>query len=258
MPQLSVIIPAYNEEMRLPATLSSVHEFLSQRKEPFEIIIVDDGSRDGTASIVRKFQAQHQGVNLISYKPNQGKGHAVRTGMLAAGGDLLLLNDADGASPISELPRLEEAIAKGASVAIGSRAKPGADTRVNALAHRKHIGNTFNFIVQSLVVPGIYDTQCGFKLFKREAGRELFAVSRLTGYAFDVELLYLARLKGLEIAEIPINWTNITGSKVNLLSDPLKMLIDILKIVVRRHSGEYARLIAAYRSCNMDRDFVGD
>lgn len=258
MPQISVVIPAFNEENRLPATLSSVHDFLTARRNQFEIIIVDDGSSDGTATIVRDFASTHQGVNLISYKPNRGKGHAVRTGMLAARGEYLLLDDADGASPISELVRLERAIVEGADVAIGSRAKRGNDTRVNALAHRKHMGNTFNLIVQSMILPGIQDTQCGFKLFKRDSGQELFAISRLTGYAFDVEILYLARSMGLKVAEIPINWTNVTGSKINLFSDPLKMLIELFRVAFAKHSGHYARMLTSFRSRQRDRDAVGD
>lgn len=248
MPHLSVIIPAYNEEKRLPSTLESVHNFLSASEQTFEIIVVDDGSSDGTKEVVKAFAEGHCGVRLLSHSPNQGKGFSVREGMLKADGDLLLLDDADGASPISELVRLKNAIENGADIAIGSRAKPGDETVVNALSHRKHIGNTFNVIVQSLLLKGIQDTQCGFKLFKRDAAKDLFSIGKLNRYAFDVEILYLARLKGYEIAEVPINWTSIEGSKINLVTDPMNMLFEIGKIYSAKKCGRYGKLSGPKKS----------
>lgn len=242
MPHLSVIIPAYNEEKRLPSTLESVHNFLSESDHDFEIIIVDDGSNDNTKAVVNDFAGSHCSVRLIAHSPNMGKGYSVREGMLKAEGEFLLLDDADGASPIAEVSRLMKAIEAGADVAIGSRAKPGDETVVKALSHRKHIGNTFNMIVQSSLLPGIQDTQCGFKLFKREVAKELFSIARLNRYAFDVEILYLARFKGYEIAEVPINWTNIEGSKINLVTDPLNMLFEIGKVILWRVCGSYGKL----------------
>lgn len=244
MPHLSVIIPAFNEERRLPATLESVHAFLMSWGKSFEIVIVDDGSTDGTASIVQEFAKQHDGVRLLSYVPNQGKGHAVRTGMLAGAGDLLLLNDADGSSPIQELVRLEAAIRDGSDLAIGSRAKPDAERTVKALVHRKYIGNTFNLIVQSLLLPGIYDTQCGFKMFRREVAQDLFSVSRQNGYAFDVEILFIAKRRGYKTSEVAIDWSNVEGSKVNVLVDSPKMLIDVLRIALGAWFGLYKQISA--------------
>ncbi len=241
MLKLSVIIPAYNEERRLPATLQSVHQYLAERGGDFEIVVVDDGSLDNTQGVVETFASHNEGVRLISYSPNQGKGHAVRVGMLRADGDLLLVNDADGSSPIEEVERLEDAIAAGADVAIGSRAKPDPTRRVDALAYRKYIGNTFNLIVQSLLLPGIHDTQCGFKLFKREAGRQVFSVCRLDGYGFDVETLYVARLQGFSIAEVAINWSNVAGSKVNVLFDSPKMLVEVVGIWLGSLCGAYRK-----------------
>lgn len=241
MLQLSVIIPAYNEEKRLPSTLESVHSFLSESEKTFEIIVVDDGSSDGTSKVVKEFAVDHCGVRLLTHSPNQGKGYSVREGMLKAEGELLLLDDADGASPISELVRLENAIDNGADIAIGSRAKPGDETVVKALSHRKHIGNTFNMIVQSSLLKGIEDTQCGFKLFKRDVAMDLFSIGRLNRYAFDVEILYLARIKGYEIAEVPINWTSIEGSKINLVTDPMNMLFEIAKIYSAKMCGLYGK-----------------
>ena len=174
MPKLSVIIPAYNEEKRLPPTLSSVWSYLQQRGEPFEILVVDDGSVDHTIDIVQEFGKHHDNVRLISYAPNQGKGYAVRTGMLSPDGDFLLIDDADGSSPISEVEKLESAIARAADLAIASRNMPEAGTQVQTLSYRKHMGNTFNLIVQLLLLPGIRDTQCGFKLFKNSVAQDFF------------------------------------------------------------------------------------
>lgn len=247
MPHLSVIIPAFNEERRLPATLESVHAFLMSWGKTFEIVVVDDGSTDGTSDVVQEFAKHHDGVRLLSYAPNQGKGHAVRTGMLAGAGDLLLLNDADGSSPIEELERLEAAIRDGSDLSIGSRAKPDPERTVKALVHRKYIGNTFNLIVQSLLLPGIYDTQCGFKMFRREVAQDLFSVSRQNGYAFDVEILYIAKRRGYKISEVAIDWSNVEGSKVNVLVDSPKMLIDVLRITLGAWFGLYRQISAEHK-----------
>lgn len=243
MPELSVVIPAYNEERRLPSTLDSVWTYLHGRGRSFEIIIVDDGSIDSTAQLVDDYAADHEGVRLISYHPNKGKGHAVRTGMLAAEGDMVLFNDADGSSPIEEVDRLEARVRDGGSeVAIGSRAKPDESRVVKALAYRKYIGNTFNVIVQSLLLPGIQDTQCGFKLFRRDVAQDLFSVQRLNGFAFDVEVLYIARIRGYSVDEVPINWTNVDGSKVNVLTDSPRMMLEVAKVALGAWTGRYRRV----------------
>ena len=239
MPELSIIIPAYNEESRLPATLDSVHEFLEQHGKSFEIVVVDDGSHDRTADVVQRYAAENPEVRLVSYQPNRGKGFAVRSGMLAARGDVLLMNDADGSSPIEELVRLEDAIASGADIAIGSRAKPDTTRKVQAQVHRKFIGNTFNFIVQSLLLPGLFDTQCGFKMFKRAAARDIFSVNRIDGFGFDVEVLFIGRTRGYKITEVAINWANVEGSKVNVLVDSPKMFFEVLKVLLASWTGMY-------------------
>lgn len=241
MPDLSVIIPAYNEERRLPATLEAAHHYLSETGSEFEIVIVDDGSLDHTREVVEDFAKHHDGIRLISYSPNQGKGYAVRTGVKAAHGEQILIDDADGASPIGELIRLEEAIARGADIAFGSRNKPEEGRVLKTLAHRKYMGNTFNLIVQTLLLPGICDTQCGFKLFKREVALDVFSVSQLNGFAFDVEILYIAKMRGYRLDEVAINWTNVEGSKVNLLTDSLKMLCEVLKVRFHASTGAYRK-----------------
>lgn len=241
MVELSVIIPAYNEESRLPQTLAHVHNYLKQRGRSFEIIVVDDGSHDHTAELVIEYGKANPEVKLVSYQPNRGKGYAVRKGMLAAEGECMLIDDADGSSPIEEVERLEEAIKAGADVAVGSRAKPDESRKVEALLHRKFIGNTFNAIVQGLLLPGIYDTQCGFKLFKRKAARDIFSVNKIDGFAFDVETLYIAKIRSYKITEIAINWANMEGSKVNVFVDSPKMFLEVLKIAI-------SALFGAYRS----------
>ncbi len=243
-----MIIPAYNEERRLPATLVSVYDYLKSKWADFEIIIVDDGSMDNTVSVAESFANSHPEVRLISYSPNRGKGHAVRVGMLAADGELILFDDADGSSPISELPKLIDAITSGSDLAIASRAKPDEDRTVKALAYRKYIGNTFNMIVQCLLLPGLFDTQCGFKLFKRAVAHDLFSVAHLNGFAFDVEVLFIARLRGYRVSENAINWSNVEGSKVNVLIDSPKMLFEVLWIAAGAWFGRYKRLSKAVAS----------
>lgn len=239
MPRISVVIPAYNEEHRLPATLYSVCDYFCARGDDFEVVVVDDGSQDQTAAVVESCAAKYKQVRLLSYQPNQGKGHAIRTGILSAKGDLLLIDDADGSSPIEEIERLLPGIESGADIVIGSRAKPDKERKVEALTHRKVIGNTFNAIVQRLLLPGLYDTQCGFKLFKRDAAVDIFSTSRIKGYGFDVEVLYIARLRGYNTAEVAINWHNVGGSKVNVLTDSPRMFIEVLKIWFSGAIGHY-------------------
>jgi len=241
MPYLSVVIPAYNEEKRLPQTLQSIHDYLQASEKSFEIIVVDDGSLDHTVDVVQEFGKHHDGVRLLSYAPNQGKGYAVRTGMLAGNGDFLLLDDADGSSPIAELSLLEAAIASGADIAIGSRNMPESEQKVKTHVHRKYMGNAFNVIVQSLLLPGIRDTQCGFKLFKHEVAHDLFSVAKQAGFAFDVEILFIARLRKYKISEIAINWTNVPGSKVNVFFDSAKMFLQVVGIRLAAWTGRYNR-----------------
>lgn len=240
MLDISIVIPSYNEEQRLPSTLDSVYQHLKVSGKSFEIIIVDDGSIDRTAEVVRNYAAGTSEVRLLSHAPNRGKGYAVRAGMLSAQGETILINDADGSSPIAELTKLEEAINKGADIAIGSRAKPSTTTVVHGLPHRKFMGNTFNLIVQSLLLPGIYDTQCGFKLYRRKVARDVFSVTRLDGYGFDVESLYVARVHGYKVDEIPINWNHVDGSKVNVLFDSPRMLAEVLGIVFSKKTLDHS------------------
>jgi len=212
-PRLSVVIPAFNEERRLPATLARVQAYLGARGAAYEILVVDDGSSDGTAVVARSLGGS---VSLLRHDANRGKGHAVRAGMLAAAGELRLMTDADLSTPIEELERLEAGIAKGFDVAIGSRAIEGARIEVHQPAYREAMGRLFNRLVQALLLPGLHDTQCGFKLWTAEAASAAFAACRLDGFSFDVESLYVARRRGLRVVELPVVWRNDPGTRVGL------------------------------------------
>jgi dolichyl-phosphate beta-glucosyltransferase len=236
---LSIIIPAYNEEKRLPGYLARVLEYLEQQKILYEIIIVDDGSHDSTAEVVARFMHENIRVKLVRLPCNRGKGYAVRTGMLQASGKLRLFTDADGATPIIELERLLKAIDSGADVAIASRAMKDDSCAVIAHLHRKVIGRIFHFIVSTLTVKGIHDTQCGFKLFTAEAAQAVFPLQRIDDFGFDVEILYLCQQNGFRIAEVPVNWTDIAGSKVSLVRDSLRMFSDIFRIRLNDLAGVY-------------------
>jgi dolichyl-phosphate beta-glucosyltransferase len=245
MPELSIVIPAYNEEKRLLPVLNSVHSFFSAKRTDFEIIVVNDGSVDNTSLLVNQFSNTHNNVRLIEYTPNKGKGFAIKKGVLTASGDLILIDDADGSSPIAESDRLLRSIKNGADLAIGSRAKLDSSCIINALPYRTYIGNTFNRLVQSLLVPGVQDTQCGFKLFKKAVAYDLFSAATINGYAFDVEILYLSTLRKYKLDEVPINWNNVPGSKVNIFVDSLKMLFEVLKIKCNGMQGKYSQNKAA-------------
>lgn len=236
---LSIVIPAYNEADRLPSYLARILTYLDEERIDAEIIVVDDGSRDGTAAVVTEFSRVHDRVRLISLPRNRGKGHAVRTGMLVAAGNLALFADADGATPIEELKRLEKAIAGGADVAIASRAHHDECCTLRVHLHRKVIGTIFNFLVTTLAVPGIRDTQCGFKLFKRDAARAVFARQLIDDFGFDVEVLFLCKKLGYLTAEIPVSWSDVKGSKVSLWRDSLRMFADIFIVRLNEARGAY-------------------
>jgi dolichyl-phosphate beta-glucosyltransferase len=224
---LSVVVPSFNEELRLPHALIEMIDWLDSRGTAYEIIVVDDGSRDGTSVTVRQFARIRPQVRLIRLPVNRGKGHAVRTGALNSVGRRVLFADADGATPFAELERLEDAIASGADVAIGSRAAPGSGTRVRSDPLRKFVGRVFNAWVSATLLPGISDTQCGFKLFTRRAADFLFSRQESERFSFDVEILYIARRAGMHVREVPVNWTSMPGSKVSLLRDASRMLLDV-------------------------------
>lgn len=230
---VSIVVPAFNEERRLPPTLIDMVDFFDRLPLSYEIIVVDDGSTDSTCEVVRKFERVREQVKLIQLPKNYGKGHAIRLGILNSRGSAILFADADGATPIDEFHRLYDAIQSGAEIAIGSRAIASTNTRVTTSIHRKLLGRIFNRCVNTVLLPSIADTQCGFKLFTRNAALFLFKRQHADRFSFDVEILYIARKAHISIAEIAINWTNVPGSKVNLLTDSLRMLRDVFTFKMR-------------------------
>lgn len=227
--EYSIIVPAYNESERLKPTLLEILSYFITHKVSFEVLVVEDGSTDNTPVLVKELEREYPNLRLLQMPQNFGKGFAVKTGMLNARGKFLLFTDADGATPIEEFARLKSAIDQGADVAIGSRALFSADTKVEAQLHRKIIGRIFSKLVELLAVAGIADTQCGFKLFTKAAADQLFTFQKSKGFSFDVEILFLANKLGFTITEVPVNWSDKPGSKVNLVFDPLKMLIDLFR-----------------------------
>jgi dolichyl-phosphate beta-glucosyltransferase len=232
----SIIIPAKNEATRLPPTLEKVAAYFALRGGDWELLVVDNGSRDDTPRRVEDFSLTHPQVRLLR-EPTPGKGAALRTGILAAAGELVLFSDADLSCPIEEEAQLREALEKGYDVAIASRRMPGS--RVEKSLHRKIMTALFNWVVQLLALPGIKDSQCGFKMFRREAARRLFGAGLVDGWAFDVEILFIARRLGYKIREVPVRWQESEGTRVEALRDALRMLRDIVKFRLAWQSGEY-------------------
>jgi dolichyl-phosphate beta-glucosyltransferase len=238
-PDLSIVIPAFNEEARLGPTLEAYLSYCRRTARQVEVIVVDDGSLDRTSVVVNSFAARHPEVRLIRLAENQGKGQAVRSGVVNALGKRILFADADGATPLSEIERLEAALEAGADVAIGSRALHDEGVRIKARLYRRVIGRIFHGLVELLTVPRVKDTQCGFKLFRGSVAHDLFSRMRIRGFSFDVEVLMMAQRRGYAIAEVPVNWTHQPGSKVNLVTDSARMVRDLFLIRGRYMSGQY-------------------
>lgn len=227
--RLSVVIPVYNEEMRLQPTLKRVGEYLSAQPYASEIVIVDDGSADRTVEV-----AQQAGLGsmlrVIGHEVNRGKGAAVRTGMAAVRGEYALFSDADLSTPIEEVEKFWPRIEEGYDVVIGSRGLANSQIQVHQGRIRELMGKMFNLFVRLLVVPGIHDTQCGFKMFSRQAVDTLFTQAELDGWAFDVELIALAMTHGFRVAEVPVRWVNSPDTKVRAISASFQMFSDLLRL----------------------------
>ncbi len=226
-PRWSVVIPAFNEADRLPPYLEEVVGYLEGSGAPWEVIVVDDGSTDATADVGLSASRTHRHVRLLALGRNAGKGAAVRAGMLAATGEYRLFADADGATPIGELKRLEAALAAGAEIAIGSRALADPAVSVSARPHRVIAGRLFNWLVERAGLAGIADSQCGFKAFTAAAAIDLFGRLTTSGFGFDVELLLLAQASGYRLAEVAVNWADRPGSKVGVVRNGPAMLWQI-------------------------------
>ena len=236
MPQpfLSVVIPAFNEEARIAGTLSRVIEYLSGRDYQWEVVVADDGSTDHTAQLVGREIVEYSNVRVLRL-PHRGKGWAVKNGMLAAEGEYRLLSDADLSVPIEQVERLlplfesDDSGMPCVDIVLGSREAPGA-LRIGEPVRRHLMGRFFNFLVSRLAVPGLADTQCGFKCFRGGSAQDLFPRLTLDGFAFDVELLHLARERGLTYYEVGVDWYYQSQSKVRPIQDSLAMTLDLLKI----------------------------
>ncbi len=235
-PFLSVVIPAFNEESRISHTLSQVVDYLTARDYTWEIVVADDGSRDATAGLVDQVIIGHPNIQILRL-PHRGKGWAVKNGMLAARGEYRLLCDADLSVPIAQVERLLPPLGPGSDIVLGSREAPGA-ARIGEPARRHLMGRLFNLLVSRLAVPGLADTQCGFKCFRGAAAEDLYPRQTMDGFAFDVELLYLARKRGLTFAEVGVDWYYRSQSKVRPVRDSFSMTLDLLKIRWRHRHPE--------------------
>lgn len=227
---LTLVIPCLDEERRLPESLATVIPYLEGRAGSFQVVLVDDGSSDGTLGLMRELARSDPRVTVVSHDANRGKGRSLADGVAASTGTLVLVSDADFSTPIDELPKLEAAIAAGAAVAIASRAKRGSRIEVSQPIYRVLMGKTFNLLVQAVLLPGLWDTQCGFKLFRGDLCRRLFAELKTDGFGYDVEVLYRARRQGARIAEVPVRWYNSAPTKVAAFRHSLEMFLDIFRV----------------------------
>jgi glycosyltransferase involved in cell wall biosynthesis len=228
---ISIVVPAYNEERRLGATLDALAGYLAGRRFAFaEILVVDDGSSDATAALVERRRAENPSIRLLRNPGNRGKGYAVRHGMLEAAGDWILFTDADLSAPIEELDKLEAATGRErAEVAIGSRALDRSLIARHQPGLRETAGRFFNLVMRLVTGLPFRDTQCGFKLFEARAAREIFRRQRLDGFGFDVEALFIARRLGFRVAEVPVRWSDVEGTKVSMLSG-LAAFVDLARV----------------------------
>src|SRR5438270_4386652 len=240
-PQYSIIVPAYNERARIGGTLERIMEHVNGQKWNAEVVVVDDGSRDDTTDVVSRYAAEHPQVRLIQNPGNQGKGYAVRNGMLNARGKILLFTDADLSSPIAEATRLFEAIEKGADVAIGSRwLDPSLQFQRQSLK-RQIMSRTYNLFIRAVLTFPYRDTQCGFKAFTRRAAEIIFPLQRIQRWGLDAEILYLAHHNRLKVAEVPVAWGHDERSKIHPWRDGFYMGLDTLKVRWYSLTGKYKK-----------------
>ena len=242
-PKFSIVIPAYNESARIPATLRSVVSCVRDRGWDAEVIVVNDGSTDATASIVRDFAREASEVRLLENPANQGKGYSVRNGILHAQGEVVMFTDSDLSAPIEEAERLFAAIADGADIAIGSRwLESGRQTHRQPL-YRQFFGRCFNLVTRMVMGLSFVDTQCGFKAFTRKAAQTVFQLQTIEGWGFDPEILFIALKRGFVVKEVPVSWAHDARTRISYLKDGLQMLTELAIIRWHALTGLYSRRI---------------
>jgi dolichyl-phosphate beta-glucosyltransferase len=239
---LSIVIPAFNEQQRLPRALDRILTYLNAHSQGSEILVVDDGSTDDTAKIVQSYSEKYPCLRLVSNGHNRGKGFSVRHGVLEARGEIVLFTDADLSTPIEEADKLlPELFEKGYDMAIGSRAVNRDLIEVHQSAFREQAGILFNRVVRWIVGIDFADTQCGFKAFRRERAKIVFEQQRIERFGFDPEILFLAKRHGLRVAEIPVRWSHDEATKVSVLSDGIRMFLELIVIRWNALRGLYPR-----------------
>ena len=238
-PWLSVVVPAFDEAERIAKTLDALVAYFEGYDQPFEILVVDDGSRDATRAIVET--RQDDAVRVLRLPRNEGKGAAVRLGVAASLGERVLVSDADLAFPLSQFPRFHDRLVEGHEVVCGSRELPGSEALTPLPFHRRRMGQTFNWFVRTLGLTRSKDTQCGFKLFDGEAARDIFSRCRVNRFAFDVELLFVAARLSYKITEVPVAWRHVPESRVHPVIDACRMFADLLRIRLAAWMGRYPR-----------------
>jgi len=231
---LSIVIPCYNEQDRLPATVEAIKAYMAARDLDYELILADDGSGDATPAAITKAMEGAPQVRTVRLPHNRGKGRALAEGVAMSKGDRVLVTDADLSTPIDELPKLEAPLDAGAGVAIASRAIRGSRIVIHQPVYRVVMGKTFNLIVQVLLLPGLWDTQCGFKLFRGDLARAVFARLETDGFGYDPEVLYLAKRRGEKIAEVGVIWRHSAPTKVAALRHSLDMFRDVVRTRFRK------------------------
>jgi glycosyltransferase involved in cell wall biosynthesis len=246
-PQLSIVIPAYNESARIEATLERVMTCVEQQGWDAEVLVVDDGSQDGTQEIISLWMLRYPRLHLIQNQGNRGKGYSVRNGLLQASGDVVMFTDADLSAPMEEAERLLAAIAEGADVAIGSRWMDKTRQTIHQPMYRRFFGRCFNWVTRMVMGLPFKDTQCGFKAFKRPAAQVIFRLQRIERWGFDPEILFIARKLGYNIREVPVTWGHDERSRMSYLKDGMKMLEEMAVIRTNSLAGRYDEAIAALK-----------
>jgi glycosyltransferase involved in cell wall biosynthesis len=246
-PRLSIVIPAYNECMRIEGTLARVLECVNARQWDAEILVVDDGSSDDTVAIVQRWMSRHPRLHLVKNPGNRGKGYSVRNGLLQSAGDIAMFTDADLSAPIEEAERLLDAIDAGADVAIGSRWLDKQKQTVHQPLYRRFFGRCFNWVTRKVIGLPFKDTQCGFKAFRRDAAQTIFRLQTIERWGFDPEILFIARKLKYTIVEVPVTWGHDARSRISYLKDGMKMLEEMAEIRTNSLRGRYDEAIAAMK-----------